>query len=50
MNVNPKRERKHKTRTKKVLRLSQDIREPMEHHDMSQHVTDMSHQTYYHAG
>ena len=31
------------------IRLSQDVREPTKHHDMSRHVTDMSHETYLHA-
>ena len=45
-NVNHERDREPEMRTQ----LSQDVRERMKHHDTSQHVTDMSHETYYHAG
>ena len=31
------------------MQLSQDVREPTKHHDMSRHVTYMSHETYLHA-
>ena len=50
VNANPKCEREHVMRTLKQTRLPQDVREPTKHHDTSRYVTDMSHETYYHAG
>ena len=35
-NANQKHEREHETQTQKQTRLSQDVCEPMKHHDMSQ--------------
>ena len=48
--ANPKCEREHVKQTRTRTRLLQDAREPTRRHDMSRHVTDMSHETYYHAG